>query len=88
MTQEVFYLIVFDSTHHALQAEEILQENDCQLMMVPVPPEISADCGLAIKLDTNKQEVINQLAEAEVEFAGYYKVIKEGLEKKISNLMT
>ncbi|GAB6138062.1 DUF3343 domain-containing protein [Halanaerobaculum tunisiense] len=85
--KEVFYLVVFNSTHHALQAEEILKENNQQLMMVPVPPEITADCGLAIKLDTNNQKVINLLEEADVDFAGYYKVIKEGLEKKISNLM-
>lgn len=42
--------MVFDSTHHALTAEEVLEECGLDIDIVPMPAEIQVDCGLAIEI--------------------------------------
>lgn len=55
-------------------------------MMVPILPEISADCGTAIRVDTDPGDVLALLNENKVIIKGYYKVIKKDLEKRIIRL--
>ncbi|MCK8827837.1 DUF3343 domain-containing protein [Natroniella acetigena] len=87
MRKEEYNLYVFNSTHHALKAEQVLKDNEYQLMMVPIPTEITADCGTAIKLDIeDEQGALSVLTEANVQLAGYYKVIQDKLEKRIIKL--
>ena len=43
-------ILVFDSTHHALTAEEVLEESGLDIDIVPVPAEIRVGCGLAIEV--------------------------------------
>lgn len=43
-------ILVFDSTHHALTAEEALEKNGLEIDIVPVPADIRIDCGLAIEI--------------------------------------
>ncbi|MGI6359205.1 MAG: DUF3343 domain-containing protein [Bacillota bacterium] len=43
-------LIVFDSTHYALQAEQALQSAGMSLDTIPTPREITASCGLSVSL--------------------------------------
>ncbi|MFO7820376.1 MAG: DUF3343 domain-containing protein [Halanaerobacter sp.] len=83
MTEEVYNLLVFNSTHHALEAEDRLKERNYEIMVVPVPPEISANCGIAVKFSENEAEVLSLVEESTVETAGCYQVIKQGLEKRI-----
>lgn len=42
-------LITFNSTTQALKAEKILKAAGVDFLLVPIPREISASCGLAIK---------------------------------------
>ncbi|WP_408956659.1 DUF3343 domain-containing protein [Natroniella sp. ANB-PHB2] len=86
--KEEYKLYVFNSTHHALKAEQVLKDNGYQLMMVPIPTEITADCGTAIKLEVeSEQEAYDLLIGAKVEVAGCYQVIKGGCEKRIIKLV-
>ncbi|MCK8816736.1 DUF3343 domain-containing protein [Natroniella sulfidigena] len=85
--KEEYKLYVFNSTHHALKAEQVLKENGYQLLMVPIPIEITADCGTAIKLEVeSEQGVYNLLSEAKIEVAGCYQVVKDDFEKRIIKL--
>ena len=84
--EDKYYLLAFSSTHHALEAEEILKEANYKITIIPIPPEITAGCGIAVKLSNNEQQVLDLLAEAEVEIGGHYRVIEKGLEKKITEL--
>ena len=81
-----YNLIVFNSTHHALAAEEELKNKDYQIKVVPVPPEISADCGIAIKFSEKQKEIVDIIKKSAIEFAGCYQVIKQGLEKRINRI--
>lgn len=86
MTEEVYNLLVFNSTHHALEAEDRLKDKDFSIMVVPVPPEISANCGIAIKFSGNEEEVLSLIEESRVETAGCYQIVKQGLEKRIKKV--
>ena len=58
MTPAVF---TFDTTHHALWAEEVAREADIPAEVVPAPPAARARCNLA--LETLPEEV-ERLADA------------------------
>lgn len=45
------YLITFESTAHAIKAENILLEHNIALKIRPLPNEISAGCGICIVFD-------------------------------------
>ncbi|HEX8360177.1 MAG TPA: DUF3343 domain-containing protein [Longimicrobium sp.] len=45
MQQQVF---TFDTTHHALWAEEVAQEADIPVEVIPAPPAAHARCNLAL----------------------------------------
>ncbi len=43
-------LLTFASIHYVLKAEKLLKGQGISLDMVPVPKEISSDCGMALVL--------------------------------------
>lgn len=45
-----FLIITFSTTHAALSAEKLLEETDLPYLIIPTPREISAGCGLAIRI--------------------------------------
>jgi hypothetical protein len=47
-------LITFASTAYALKAEKVMKGLEKIFMIIPTPREISASCGLAIKLETGE----------------------------------
>jgi hypothetical protein len=58
-------VIVFDSTHQALAAENCLVDEKIIVKMIPTPREITLSCGLAIKFDEEnmgkvKDTIINK----------------------------
>ncbi len=42
-------LATFGSTHHVLKAEKLLLEAGLDVRMVPMPREVSSDCGVALE---------------------------------------
>jgi hypothetical protein len=42
-------LFTFDTTHHALWAEEIAREEEIPAQVVPAPPAARARCNLALE---------------------------------------
>ena len=43
-------LLVFDSIHHVMKAERFLKRGGLKIDLIPMPREISSDCGVAIEL--------------------------------------
>lgn len=55
-----FYVITFESTHLAISTErEILKT--VKVEMVPTPREISASCGLALKVSLEQLELVKTI---------------------------
>lgn len=42
-------IFVFDTTHHALWAEELARERGIPVEVIPVPPQAGAKCDLALR---------------------------------------
>jgi hypothetical protein len=43
-------ILVFDTTHHAMWAEEVAREHSIAAEVVPAPPGTDAKCGLALEV--------------------------------------
>lgn len=67
-----FYVITFDSTHHAIKTEKHLKDR-FKIEMIPTPREISASCGLSIKFQEREFDGILDVLNHD---EGQYKVFK------------
>ncbi len=62
-------LFTFDTTQHALWAEEVAGERGIPCEVVPAPPEVEAKCDLAIRTtDQGAVELAKALREEGVVF--------------------
>ncbi|HEY4759107.1 MAG TPA: DUF3343 domain-containing protein [Thermoguttaceae bacterium] len=49
MNDPTRWLILFDSIHHVLAAERFFHEQGLWCDLVPIPKDISPDCGMALE---------------------------------------
>jgi hypothetical protein len=77
MLEKEFYIITFESTHLAISTEKTILA-EVAVEMVPTPREISASCGLSLKvgLDTI-EKVLSILDERPKENMKLYHMIRE-----------
>jgi hypothetical protein len=65
-------VLVFDTTHHALWAEQLVLGASLPAQVVPAPPEAEARCDLALEcLSTDREIVERVLLAAGVPFRVY-----------------
>lgn len=80
-----YFIISFPSTHHAMAGEK-MAENVCknkEARLIPIPPEVSAGCGLALKLSSNVlSDVLDALKQEGVQIEGVF-LVQIINEKKI-----
>lgn len=85
--EELFNLVVFNSTHSAIMAEKKLISCELKVKIIPIPREISAGCGLSLKVDINEFELARKILTASnIEVEGYYYVKKVGLNKQVEKI--
>ena len=46
---ETRWIILFRSIHHVIAAEDVFKQNGIWCDLIPVPRNLSADCGMAIE---------------------------------------
>ncbi len=62
-------IILFHTSTAALRAEKILKQAGFEVKLVPVPRELSSDCGIALRFDwPDREKVEAGLKDAGVEF--------------------
>lgn len=74
-------IFVFDSIHYVLKAEKILKNEGLSCELIPVPREISSDCGIAITVNENtNRAAVEKLSDHHLQFSifrkkgkGYFK---------------
>lgn len=49
-------VFTFDTTHHALWAEDVARERSIAAEVVPAPPEGGARCGAALRVSGRQQD--------------------------------
>lgn len=74
-------LILFDSAHHSIKSEKVLGEKKISYQMAAVPPEISADCGAAVTLEAELEEILSLFKENDILVEAIYQ-IKENKDTK------
>lgn len=62
MLEKEFYIITFESTHLAISTEKFLLPQ-VPVEMVPTPREISASCGLSLKISLAHIEQVKKILE-------------------------
>lgn len=60
MKQDEFCIIVFDSTHEAIKTQKKL-EGHIEVHIIPTPRQISKSCGLSLRFDCKKLDLIQTL---------------------------
>ncbi len=65
MVNEGDCLAIFHSVHRVMKAEKILIGQQLDFRLVPVPRQLSADCGMAIRYSrTLHSEVLQTLSDS------------------------
>jgi hypothetical protein len=58
----VFFLL-FPSIHDVLRAEKALKGHHLSFELVPVPRDLSSDCGMCVRLEAPVEEAISRLGD-------------------------
>ncbi|MEI8172765.1 MAG: DUF3343 domain-containing protein [Deltaproteobacteria bacterium] len=65
--KEVYYVVLFNSVHHALRSEKILKEMGISHKLIPVPRHISSDCGVCLRFTADLRSPIEEALTGKVE---------------------
>ena len=49
-------VFLFESVHRVMKAEKVLKEEGIAVDLIPVPREISSECGMAVELSKGSEE--------------------------------
>lgn len=83
---EKFLILSAESTHLIIQLEKNLLEKDIPCRVIPLPTEISANCGLAVRVETEYTDEIKKIVENEKIKVTISLVEKHGLKKQIETI--
>jgi len=64
ISQDQFAVILIDSTGHAIQIEKLLLNNSITCKLIPVPRQLSSDCGVCVRVNKTEKEIIIKLLSA------------------------
>lgn len=77
MKNEVYGVLTFESTHHAISGEKIFKEAGLNFKTIPTPREITSSCGLSIRFDIKDLEKAKESIQGEnLAIKGIYKMTK------------
>lgn len=64
----LYGVVLFYTTSSVMKAEKMLLKQDLEVKLIPVPRELSSDCGIALRFNWDDMErVTSILASANVE---------------------
>lgn len=82
-----FGVITFSTTSQALKAEKVLQQKKAEFVMIPTPREVSASCGLSVKVYLDGiEEICSILRREKVDISGVYHIDRTGEASKVQSL--
>ena len=58
MVKENDYVAIFHSIHRVLKAEKILKQAEVDFLLIPVPRQLTSDCGLALRFSPETKEAL------------------------------
>lgn len=77
MREKKQYLVItFHTTAAAMAMERLCREKQLPGRLIPVPRELTADCGMAWRTETDAQPILETLIREEaLETEGFYQVL-------------
>jgi hypothetical protein len=88
MKNDTYYVVTFDSTHHAIKAERVLNEKGISIKTIPTPREITASCGLSIRFDVKMLDEVKKVVERDnLAAKGIYKIVKNVYGRKAEHIL-
>ena len=80
-------LVVFNSTHDSIKADNICLERELGASLIPTHPSISAGCGFMLKITWDKfDSLVKMLADEQIEYKGLYYSRKAGIKRIVTEL--
>lgn len=74
--KEIRTVVTFSTTTAAMKMEKMAKESEFSGRLIPIPSEISAECGLAWKcVEQSEEEAEIFLQEKELAWDGIYRVL-------------
>lgn len=58
MVAENDFVAIFHSIHRVMKAEKLLKLVGLDILLIPVPRQLSSDCGLAIRFTSDLAEAV------------------------------
>jgi len=56
-----YYILTFENTHNAINAESVLKDNNIKAIVMPTPTFITKSCGISLRVDEGEIERIKPL---------------------------
>lgn len=76
------WIILLNSIHHVLAAERAFKERNVWCDLVPVPRDLSSDCGMAVAFRGADLETVRQLlADARIRPQSLHRPSPDGFER-------
>jgi hypothetical protein len=54
-------IVIFPSTYAAIKAERLCLESGIACRVIPVPRDISSDCGVALEIDPTERDRVGKM---------------------------
>lgn len=65
MVKDGDLVAIFHSIHRVMKAEKVLKQHKAKILLIPVPRQLTSDCGLAIRMPAEAREMVWELLAAE-----------------------
>jgi len=87
MVKENDYVAIFHSIHRVLKAEKLLKLEKQDFLLIPVPRQLTSDCGLALRFAPEvKDGLLSILGESDLSPAEMYQR-SDGAYLDVSSLL-
>jgi hypothetical protein len=63
MVKDQDFVAIFHSIHRVLKAEKILKKAEADFLLIPVPRQLTSDCGLALRFSPEEKPHILAMLE-------------------------
>lgn len=67
-SQMPYFVMLFKSVNYALKAEKILKSCGIPHKLIPVPKQISSDCGICLRFEAQYRQAIETNLHSKAEF--------------------
>ncbi len=67
MQKDKYYILLFRSIHDVLRAEKILKSRQIGHELVPIPRNLSTDCGMCVRIDGDLEKTLACIGEVTIE---------------------